>query len=96
MSLLKFEFVAQARLRLPSSFFSQFILLMVIQEKENLKLDVGKVVDNMTRGSCIPIDSVRISDDNFSLVHSIGTGACIDPDTTNPAHSVGSSYDMPG
>ena len=51
-----------------------------------MKLDVGKVVDNMSRGSCIPIDTVKSSDDYSSLIHSIGTGACIDSDKTNPAH----------
>ena len=51
-----------------------------------MKLDVGRVVDNMTRGSCIPIDSVKSSDDYSSHVHSIGTGACNDLDKTNPAH----------
>ena len=51
-----------------------------------MKLDVGKVVDNITRRSCIPIDSVKSSNDYFSLVPSIGTGACIDSDKTNPAH----------
>ena len=59
MSHLKFEFVAQAHLRLPSSFSNQLILLMVVWEKDYMKLDIGKVVDNMTRGSCIPIDSVN-------------------------------------
>ena len=43
----------------------------------------------MTRESCIPIDSVISSDDYFSLIYSIGTGACIDSDKTNPAHYVG-------
>jgi len=47
-----------------------------------MKLDVGKVFDNMTRGSCIPIDSMKSSDDYSSLVYSIGTGACIDLDKT--------------
>ena len=50
-----------------------------------MKLDVGKVVDNMTRGSCIPIDSVKSSDDYYSLVHSIETGACNDSNKTNLA-----------
>jgi len=59
---------------------------MVVREKEYMKLDVDKVVDNMTRGSCIPIDFVRSSDDYSSLVLSIGTAACIDPDKTNPAY----------
>jgi len=86
LSLLEFEFVAQALLRLPSSFSGQLILLMVAQEKEYMKLGVGKVVDNMTRESCIPIGFVKSSDDYFRLVHSIGTGACIDSDKTNSAH----------
>ena len=86
LSFLEFEFIAQALLRLPSSFPSELILLMVVQEKEYMKLDVGKVVDNMTKGSCIPIDSVKSSDDYSSLVHSIGTGACIDSDKTKLVH----------
>ena len=49
-------------------------------------MNVGIVVDNMTRESCISIDSVKSSDDYSSLVHSIGTGACIDSDKTNPTH----------
>jgi len=32
------------------------------------------VVDNMTRGSCIPIDSVKSSDDYSSLVVVLGPG----------------------
>jgi len=51
-----------------------------------MKLDVGKMADNMTRKSCIPIDSVKSSDNYSSLVHSIRTGACNDLDKTNPAH----------
>ena len=86
MSLLKFEFVAQAHLRFSSSFPSQLILLMVVREKEYMKMDIGRVVDNMTRASCIPIDSVKRSDDYSSHVHSIGTGACNDSGKTNPAH----------
>ena len=59
---------------------------MVVREKEYRKLDIGKVVDNMTQESCIPIDSVKSSDDYSSLVHSIGTRACNESDKTNPAH----------
>ena len=59
---------------------------MLAQEKEYKKLGGGKVVDNMTQGSCILIGSVKSSDDYSSLVHSIGTGACIDSDKTNPTH----------
>ena len=53
---------------------------------EYMKLLVGKVVDSKTRGSCIPTDSVKSSDDYSSLVHSIGTGACNNSDKTNLAH----------
>ena len=62
---------------------------MVVREKDYMKLDVVKVVDNMTRGSCIPIDSVKSSDNYFSLIHSIGTGTYIDSDKTNPTYLVG-------
>ena len=51
-----------------------------------MKLDVGRVVDNMTWGSCVPTDYVKSSDDYSSHVHSIGTGACNDSVKTNPAH----------
>jgi len=43
-SLLDFELVTRVLLRLPSSFPSQFILLMVVREIEHMKLDVGKVI----------------------------------------------------
>ena len=42
------------------------------------------VVDNMTQESCIPIDSMKSSDDYSSLFHNIATGAYIDSDKTNP------------
>ena len=48
-----------------------------------MKLNVGIVVDNMTRGNCIPINSMRSSDDCYSLVHNIGTGAYIESDKAN-------------
>jgi len=53
-----------------------------------VKLDVSKVVDHMTRGSCISTDSVK-SGDCSSLVHNIGTEAYIDSDMTNLAYLVG-------
>ena len=59
---------------------------MVAQEKEYMKLGVGKMVDNMTRGSCIPTGSVKSSNDYSSLAHIIGTGACINSNKTNLAH----------
>ena len=46
-------------LKLPSNFPSQLVLLMVVREKEYMKLDVGKTVDHMTRESCIPTNSVK-------------------------------------
>ena len=55
-----------------------------------MKLDVGKVVDHNTRGSCIPTDSMKSGDDYSSLVHSIGTGAHIESDNPNLAYTVGS------
>ena len=61
---------------------------MVVREKEYMKLDVGKVVDHITRESCIPTDSVKSGDNYSSLVHSIGTGAYIDSDKTNLAYLV--------
>jgi len=77
-SPLDFEFVARVPLRLPSSFPSQLVLLMVVQEKEYMKLDVGKVVDNNAWGSWISTDSVKSDNDYSTLVHSIGTGAHIE------------------
>ena len=90
LSPLDFEFVARVPLRLPSSFLSLLVLLMVVRGKEYMKLDVGKVFDHNTRGSCIPTDSVKNGDDYFSLVHSIGTGAHIELENPNSAYMVGS------
>jgi len=39
-----------------------------------MKLDVGKVVDHMTRESCIPTYSMKSVDDCFSLVQILGLG----------------------
>jgi len=77
LSFLDFEFVDRVSLRLPSSFPSQLVLLMVVRGKEYMKLDVCKVVDRNTQGSCIPTNSVKSGDDYSSLIHSIGTGAHI-------------------
>jgi len=33
---------------------------------------VGKMVDNMTRGSCISTDSVKSGDDHSNLIHILG------------------------
>jgi len=55
------------------------------------------VVDHMTHGNCIPIDSVKSEDDDYSsLVHNIEIGAYCDRDKTNPTNLVGYSYEMSG
>jgi len=46
-------------------------------------------VDYMTRGSCIPTDSVKSGDDHSNLVHNTGIGAYIDLNKTNLAYLVG-------
>ena len=84
-SLLDFEVVTRVHLRLPSSFFRQLVLLMV---EEYMKLDVGKVIDHMTRESCIPTDYVKSGNDYSSLIHSIGTRAQIESDTPNSAYMI--------
>ena len=48
-----------------------------------MKLNVSKVIDYMTRESCIPTDFVKSGDDCSSLVHSIETEAYIDSDKSN-------------
>ena len=88
-SLLNFEFAAQVLLRLPSSFSSQLVLLLVVREKDYMKLDVGKVSDYMNQGSCIPIDFVKSRYDCSGLVHNIGTEVYINPDKTNLTYLVG-------
>ena len=41
---------------------------------------VGKVVDNMAWGHCIPIDSVKSKDDYSNSVHNIRVGEYVDSD----------------
>ena len=48
-----------------------------------------KVVDSMTRGSCIPTDLVKSDDDHFNLIHNTGIGIYTSLDKTNPAYLVG-------
>ena len=61
---------------------------MVVREKEYIKLDIGKVVDHMTRESCVPTEYVKSG--NYSgLVHSIGIRAYIESGKTNLAYLVG-------
>jgi len=54
-----------------------------------MKVDVGKVVDSMTQGSCIFTDSVKSGDDHLNLVHNAGVRECTDSDKTSPAYLVG-------
>ena len=54
-----------------------------------MKLDVGKVVNCMTRVSYIPTDSVKSGDDCSSPVHNIRTEAYIDSDKINQAYLIG-------
>ena len=61
---------------------------MVIREKEYMKLDVGKVVDHMTRESCIPTDSVKSGDDYSILIHNTRIRAYIDSHKTNLTYLV--------
>ena len=55
--------------RFLDTFLTLIFLQSVILEKRYIKLNVGKVVDIMTRESCIPTDSVKSGDDNFNFVH---------------------------
>ena len=43
-----------------------------------MKLSVGKVVNNMVRGRCIPTDMVKSGDDYSNFIRYTGTGACVD------------------
>jgi len=47
------------------------------------------MVDNMTRESCIPIDSMKSGDNYSNLVHNTGTGDNIDSDKINPTYLIG-------
>ena len=52
-------------------------------------MNVGRVVDKITQESCIPTDSEKSGDDDYSsLVLNIRTGAYVDSDKTNPAYLV--------
>jgi len=52
-------------------------------------MNIGKMVDKMTWGSCIPTDSLKSGDNDFSLVHNIRIGAYIDSNKTNLTNFVG-------
>jgi len=73
---------------------------MVDLDKEYVKLDVGKtvdwVVDNMTRGRCIPIDLMKSRDCYSNFDHNSKNRDYIESDKTKLAYLVGSCYAMPG
>ena len=54
-----------------------------------MKLNVSQVVDSMTRGSCIPNNSVKSDDDHLNLVHNTGVGAYTDSDKINLVYLIG-------
>ena len=68
-----FEFVARTYARLLESFRSQIFPLSVVPDKKYMKLNVGNMVDHMTRGSCIPTECVKSGDDCSNLVYNIET-----------------------
>ena len=59
---------------------------MVVLEKKYMKLNVGKMVDHMIRGSCIPIDSMMSGDDYSNFVHNTKIGEYIELDKINQAY----------
>ena len=87
LSLVDFE-IASSQVWLSYSFLYQIFLLQVDQKKEYWKKIVGKVVENMTRGSCIPTDSGE-NDVYFIFFHNIRTKAYVDSDKINLAYLVG-------
>jgi len=57
---------------------------------------VEKVVDNMARGKCIPMDLMKSEDDCSNLGYNSGIGDFIKSDKTNLVYLVGSCYLQPG
>ena len=55
VSLPCFEHVARTYARLQESYQNQIFLLSIVLNKKYMKLNVGKMVDQMTWGSCIPL-----------------------------------------
>jgi len=43
-----------------------------------MKLNVEKVVDNITWGKCIPTDSMKSGDNCSNLIHNTGTGKYVE------------------
>jgi len=89
LSPSSFELVAQTHATLLESYQNHIFPLSVVQDKKYMKLNVGKVFDHMTRGNCIPTDSVKSGDDYSNLVHNIRVRAYVDSNKINPAYLVG-------
>jgi len=53
---------------------------------------VNKMVENLTRGRCIPIDFVKCGNYFENYGHKIGGMGCIDSDKSNLVYLVGSYY----
>jgi len=62
---------------------------MVVLDKEYMKLNVGKVIDHMTQGNYILIDSGKSRVDYSNFLHNIGIGNNVDSGKTNPAYMFG-------
>ena len=89
LSPSSFGIVVWTQAKLSNSFLTRIILQMVILKNEYMKLNDGKVVDYMTRGSCILTDSVKSCDDYSNLVHNMRVGPYVDSDKTNLSYLVG-------
>ena len=88
MSLSVFGLIARTHARVLESDHKLIFPLSVVLDKSHM--NVNKVVDKMTQGSCIPTDLVKSGDDDYSsLIHNIGIGAFVDSDKTNLACFVG-------
>jgi len=58
--------------------------------KPNVEKIMERVVDNMTRGRCIPTDSMKSRDDCSNLGHNFENWDYIESNKTNLVHLVGS------
>ena len=64
-----FDLVSRTHARLLESFWNPIFPLLIVVEKKYIKLNVDKVVDHITRESCIPTDSMKSGDDYSNLVY---------------------------
>ena len=54
-----------------------------------MKLNVEKVVDNITWGKCIPTDSMKSGDNCSNLVYNTRVREYVESNKINPAYLVG-------